>query len=101
MINDWRKRWNQGDFPFYFVQLASFSAADGNTQKGSTWAELREAQTNTLSLPATGMAVTIDIGESKDIHPRNKQDVGKRLAAIALHDLYQKIQNGAVLCTRL
>lgn len=90
MINDWRKRWNQGDFPFYFVQLASFNAGNGDTQKGSTWAELREAQTATLSLPNTGMAVTIDIGESKDIHPRNKQDVGKRLAAIALNNLYQK-----------
>ncbi|MDF2193702.1 sialate O-acetylesterase [Paraflavitalea sp. CAU 1676] len=90
MINDWRQRWNQGDFPFYFVQLASFNSANGDTQKGSTWAELREAQTNTLSLPNTGMAVTIDIGESKDIHPRNKQDVGKRLAAIALHNQYQK-----------
>lgn len=90
MITDWRKRWSQGDFPFYFVQLASFNAANGTTEKGSTWAELREAQTNTLSLPNTGMAVTIDIGESKDIHPRNKQDVGKRLAAIALNNLYQK-----------
>lgn len=90
MITDWRQRWNQGDFPFYFVQLASFNAGNGDTQKGSTWAELREAQTATLSLPNTGMAVTIDIGESKDIHPRNKQDVGKRLAAIALNNLYQK-----------
>ncbi|MBO9566694.1 MAG: 9-O-acetylesterase, partial [Niastella sp.] len=90
MITDWRSRWNQGDFPFYFVQLASFNAGNGDTQKGSTWAELREAQTNTLSLPNTGMAVTIDIGESKDIHPRNKQDVGKRLAAIALNNTYQK-----------
>ncbi|WP_276480235.1 sialate O-acetylesterase [Paraflavitalea pollutisoli] len=90
MINDWRQRWNQGDFPFYFVQLASFNAGNGNTQQGSTWAELREAQTKTLSLPNTGMAVTIDIGESKDIHPRNKQDVGKRLAAIALHEQYKQ-----------
>lgn len=90
MINDWRQRWNQGDFPFYFVQLASFNSANGDSQRGSTWAELREAQTKTLSLPNTGMAVTIDIGESKDIHPRNKQDVGKRLAAIALHNQYQK-----------
>jgi sialate O-acetylesterase len=90
MITDWRTRWDQGDFPFYFVQLASFNAGNGDTKKGSTWAELREAQTNTLALPNTGMAVTIDIGESKDIHPRNKQDVGKRLAAIALNNIYQK-----------
>ena len=90
MISVWRQRWKQGDFPFYFVQLASFNAGNGDTKKGSNWAELREAQTSTLSLPNTGMAVTIDIGESKDIHPRNKQDVGKRLAAIALSNLYQK-----------
>jgi len=90
MINDWRQRWNEGDFPFYFVQLASFNAGNGDSQHGSSWAELREAQTATLSLPNTGMAVTMDIGESKDIHPRNKQDVGKRLAAIALNNLYEK-----------
>ncbi len=90
MITDWRKHWGQGDFPFYFVQLATYSAAGGDTKKGSTWAELREAQAMTLSLPNTGMAVTTDIGEVNDIHPRNKQDVGKRLAAIALHQLYQK-----------
>ena len=88
MITDWRKQWNSGDFPFYFVQLASYNSANGNSKNGSTWAELREAQTMTLSLPHTGMAVTTDIGESNDIHPRNKKDVGKRLAAIALHDVY-------------
>lgn len=88
MINDWRKQWNEADFPFYFVQLASFIAEDGNSQKGSSWAELREAQTKTLSLPNTGMAVTTDIGERDDIHPRNKQDVGKRLAAVALRGTY-------------
>lgn len=88
MIKDWRKRWGIGDFPFYFVQLASFKASGGTSAKGSTWAELREAQHNTLSLQRTGQAVTIDIGETDDIHPRNKQDVGKRLAAIALYDSY-------------
>ncbi|HEX5026146.1 MAG TPA: sialate O-acetylesterase [Agriterribacter sp.] len=88
MINDWRSRWKQGDFPFYFVQLASFNAGNGNSEKGSSWAELREAQTNTLALPNTGMAVTTDIGNATDIHPKNKQDVGKRLAAIALHNTY-------------
>jgi len=90
MITDWRKHWNEGNFPFYFVQLASFNAANGNSKTGSTWAELREAQTMTLSLPNTGMAVTTDIGNSTDIHPKNKQDVGKRLAAIALHNVYKK-----------
>jgi sialate O-acetylesterase len=88
MINDWRQHWSQGNFPFYFVQLASFNAGNGDSQHGSTWAELREAQTHTLSLSATGMAVTIDIGESNDIHPKNKQDVGMRLAAIALNNIY-------------
>jgi sialate O-acetylesterase len=92
MIQDWRNHFKQGDFPFYFVQLASFNAANGNSRLGSTWAELREAQTMTLSLPNTGMAVTTDIGEATDIHPRNKQDVGKRLAAIALNELYGKQQ---------
>ncbi|MGC3943969.1 MAG: sialate O-acetylesterase [Chryseolinea sp.] len=90
MINDWRAHWKEGDFPFYFVQLASFNASNGTSEKGSTWAELREAQTMTLSLPHTGMAVTTDIGEANDIHPRNKQDVGKRLAAIALKNDYGK-----------
>jgi sialate O-acetylesterase len=90
MISDWRKHWAQGDFPFYFVQLASYNANKGNSEKGSTWAELREAQTLTLSLPNTGMAVTTDIGDANDIHPRNKQDVGKRLAALALSKTYEK-----------
>ncbi len=90
MINDWRKHWNEGDFPFYFVQLSSWNADNGNSAKGSTWAELREAQTMTLSLPNTGMAVTTDIGNETDIHPKDKQDVGKRLAAIALHNVYEK-----------
>ncbi|TMI78993.1 MAG: 9-O-acetylesterase, partial [Bacteroidetes bacterium] len=90
MITDWRRHWGEGDFPFYFVQLASYNADNGNSKKGSTWAELREAQTMTLSLPNTGMAVTTDIGNSTDIHPKNKQDVGKRLAAIALHNVYNK-----------
>lgn len=88
LINDWRQQWKQGNFPFYFVQLASFNADHGNSENGSTWAELREAQTMTLSLPNTGMAVTSDIGESEDIHPKNKQDVGKRLAALAFNNTY-------------
>jgi sialate O-acetylesterase len=90
MITDWRSKWKQGDFPFYFVQLASFNAGGGTSEKGSTWAELREAQTLSLSLPNTGMAVTTDLGEAKDIHPKNKEDVGKRLAAVALHNTYGK-----------
>ena len=88
MIKDWRDRWGQGDFPFYFVQLASYAANNGNSAVGSSWGELRESQTSTLGLPHTGMAVTMDIGVSNDIHPRNKQDVGARLAAIALNNDY-------------
>jgi len=89
LITDWRSKWIQGDFPFLFVQLANYKAV--NPQPGeSDWAELREAQTMTLSLPKTGMAVIIDIGDEKDIHPRNKQDVGLRLSLEALKIAYGK-----------
>ena len=83
MISGWRKAWGQGDFPFYFVQLANFRDVQEDPVE-STWAELREAQLMTMSLPNTAMAVIIDIGEAKDIHPKNKQDVGRRLALAAL-----------------
>lgn len=92
MINDWRAKFKQGDFPFYFVQLSTFDEFGGNSQKGSRWAELREAQSETLKLPNTGMAVTTDIGNAKDIHPTNKQDIGLRLASIAMNDIYGKKQ---------
>ncbi|MEN2401348.1 sialate O-acetylesterase [Flavobacterium sp. MC2016-06] len=92
MISDWRTKFKQGNFPFYFVQLATFDEFGGNSKKGSRWAELREAQTETLKVPNTGMAVTTDIGNAKDIHPTNKQDVGLRLAAIALNNVYGKKQ---------
>jgi sialate O-acetylesterase len=88
MIRDWRSKWGY-DFPFFWVQLANFMAPD-TTPAGSDWAELREAQQMTLSLPSTGQAVIIDIGEEKDIHPRNKQDVGYRLALAALKVAYGK-----------
>ncbi len=90
MIRDWRTQWNR-DFPFYFVQLANFMAEDKEPAE-SQWAELREAQLQTLHLGNTGMAVTIDIGDAKDIHPKNKQDVGLRLALAAKANTYgQKI----------
>ncbi|GAB3790649.1 sialate O-acetylesterase [Spirosoma horti] len=89
MIQDWRQHWGY-DFPFLFVQLASYNAANGDSRHGSTWAELREAQTMTLQLPNTGMAVTSDIGERTDIHPKNKLDVGNRLAAEAMRVAYSK-----------
>lgn len=84
MIQNWREEWGQGDFPFYWVQLADFLAENPEPAE-SAWAELREAQTMTLDrLPNTGEAVIIDIGEANDIHPRNKLDVATRLARWAL-----------------
>jgi len=85
MITDWRKNWGQGDFPFLYVQLAPFRY--GNADPAEC-AELWEAQLKTLSLPNTGMAVTTDIGNFTNIHPTNKQDVGKRLALWALAGTY-------------
>jgi sialate O-acetylesterase len=92
LIRNWRQDWGCGDFPFYYVQLASFvkhqPGQDLDAKKGkpgeNTWAELREAQLMTLQIPNVGMAVTIDIGEANNIHPANKRDVGYRLARWAL-----------------
>jgi sialate O-acetylesterase len=78
MITNWRARWNIGNFPFLFVQLANFMERK-SPQPDSEWAFLRESQTQTLELPNTGMATIIDIGDADDIHPRNKKDVGERL----------------------
>lgn len=89
MIRDWRKQWNNPDMPFLFVQLANYMQPSSEPGE-SEWAELREAQLMTLHLPHTGMAVIIDIGEAGDIHPRNKQDVGKRLALAALKVAYKQ-----------
>ena len=88
MIKNWRDAWGQGDFPFLFVQLANYMEPEPQPVE-SDWAELREAQLMTLSVPNTGMAIAIDIGEP-DIHPKNKQDVGKRLALWALAKTYGK-----------
>lgn len=90
LIEDWRARWGDGSLPFYLVQLANHHAPSvepGN----SRLATMREAQAEALALPSTGMAVTIDIGDEKDVHPRNKQDVGNRLARIALAKSYQQL----------
>src|SRR5262249_22439754 len=73
LIEQWRREWGQGDFSFYWVQLADFMAEKPSPGE-STWAELRETQTKTLALPHTGQAVIIDLGEGKDIHPKNKHD---------------------------
>jgi sialate O-acetylesterase len=88
LINSWRKEWGY-DFPFYWVQLANLMELD-KTPKESNWAELREAQSMTLSVPKTGQAVIYDIGDAEDVHPKNKKDVGKRLSLIALHKDYGK-----------
>jgi len=89
LIRDWRRHWNAGEFPFYFCQLANFRGKA--TKPGeSAWAELREAQSLTLALPNTGMAVLIDTGESGDIHPLAKDVAGSRLARIALAKTYGK-----------
>lgn len=87
LIDDWRLKWND-NIAFHFVQLANFQERQKNPAEQETWPELREAQTMALQLSNTGMAVTIDIGEADDIHPRNKQDVGFRLALNALHHNY-------------
>ena len=89
MITDWRKQWNQGDFTFLFVSLANYMEPSKQPSE-SSWAELREAQTKTLALHKTGMALAIDLGVADDIHPKNKQDVGKRLALSALKTAYNK-----------
>jgi sialate O-acetylesterase len=86
LIRDWRQQWNR-QIPFYWVQLANFRKVV-DAPGPSDWAELREAQSMALRLPATGEAVIIDIGEANDIHPRNKQDVGRRLARHALRKNY-------------
>lgn len=89
LITDWRRQW-RSDFPFYFVQLANFMESK-EIQPDSEWAALREAQTKALKLDQVGMAVTIDIGLADDIHPKNKQEVGRRLALVALAGSYGKM----------
>jgi len=85
LIESWRKRMEK-NLPFYFVQLSTFKTQGNNSNEGSSWAELRESQTNTLKLDNTGMVVTTDIGNPGDIHPRNKKVVGERLANLALQN---------------
>ncbi len=89
LINDWRQRWNQGNLPFLYVQLANYKKRK-ELPSESEWAELREAQTMTLSQPNTAMACIIDIGEANDIHPSNKHEVGRRLALNANKLVYKK-----------
>jgi sialate O-acetylesterase len=109
LINNWRAVWGRNELPFYFVQLPNLIRKAAPSQSG--WAELREAQLKTLSLHNTGMAVTIDIGDSTNLHPANKTEVGLRLALVALYNVYHrdeffcsgpifksfKIENGKVI----
>jgi sialate O-acetylesterase len=89
LITGWRRAWGQGDFPFLYVQLANFGPRAAQPGE-SDWAELREAQLLTLKTPHTAMSVTIDLGEEQNIHPLNKQEVGRRLALAALGTAYGK-----------
>jgi sialate O-acetylesterase len=111
LIKDWRKQFHLPELPFLFVQLANYDNKD-DTPERSPWAELREAQLMTLSVPHTGMAVAVDIGDETNIHPNNKQDVGKRLERIAMAQVYGRqetfsgpifahldIKNGKAICS--
>ena len=94
LIQDWRQRWQQPALPFLFVQLAAYQP-DPTGPATSAWAELREAQRYvSRTVPRTAMAVALDLGDVNDIHPRNKQDVGKRLAAEAMRVAYKPTDSG-------
>jgi sialate O-acetylesterase len=89
LITSWREEWKNEDLPFLYVQLPNYKEkVDSIVQQSSEWAALREVQKSLLSLPNTGMAVTIDVGEAEDVHPKNKKDVGTRLALAALNIAY-------------
>lgn len=90
LVKDWKQWFGGDDFPFYYVQLASWQAADDNPSTFDSWGMFRDAQRRLMAEANTGMAVTIDIGDANDIHPKNKQDVGERLARWALAKTYQK-----------
>lgn len=90
MLAGWRKTWNQGDFPFIYVQLPNVYFRDANPPDQSEWADARQVQLEGLKLPATGMAITIDAGDGNNLHPPYKQVVGQRLALAAEHVAYGK-----------
>ena len=87
MISEWRSLWGKPEMPFYFVQLANYRDQK-DVEPHAEWGYLREAQAEALNLRATGMAVAIDVGEAKDIHPKNKQEVARRLCRSALRHCY-------------
>ncbi len=90
LISDWRKRWGEGDFPFLYVQLANLGTFALEPAAKAPIALVREAQLKNLSVPNTGMAVTIDIGDPGNVHPKNKQELGRRLSLLARHIAYQE-----------
>ena len=90
LVGGWRKVFRNENLAFYWVQLANYQQENSDPRGGDGWAKIREAQTEALDIPGTGMAVITDIGDAGDIHPRNKQDVGWRLAQWALHQTYGK-----------
>lgn len=89
LINGWRREWGQSDIPFYVVQLANYGKACEGAED-SDWAEVREAQALAMSLSNTGLATAIDIGEAENIHPRNKQELARRLSLVALANIHGK-----------
>ncbi len=107
LVKDWRGHWGQGDFPFAWVQLPNF-----HNERFLGWCEVRESMLKSLSVPNTGMAICLDLGDPKDIHPQNKQEVGRRLGLWALAKVYgrgiewsgplpksQQFEGGAAICT--
>lgn len=88
LINSWRELWNDANLPFYYVQLASMHKPNVNPNDHGGWGPFRFAQQDTLKVPLTGMAATLDIGDETNVHPKNKQDCGKRLALWAFRDCY-------------
>ena len=98
LINSWRADWKQGDTPFLFVQLPNIGKPQTAPVETPSWADFREAQAVALQLPNTAMINTIDIGEAKTVHPLNKQEVGRRMALVALHKVYgQKVVDSGPL----
>ncbi len=90
LILGWRNLWKQGDVPFYYVQLPNLDPPRDDPAGGDGWANIRNVQTRAMAIPNTGMIVTIDVGEAADIHPKNKLDVGERLARWALAKNYDR-----------
>ncbi|MCH1440355.1 MAG: sialate O-acetylesterase, partial [Rubripirellula sp.] len=90
LVTDWRQRWSAPELPFAWVQLPNFRALQTEPSEPSGWVNVRAGMLRALSIPQTGMAITVDVGDAKNIHPKNKQAVGARLARWALVDVYNR-----------